>query len=31
MKYKDFTRVDVVTARHQGSKWQITSVETSYK
>ncbi|HTK20422.1 MAG TPA: nuclear transport factor 2 family protein [Mucilaginibacter sp.] len=31
MKYKDFTRVDVVTARHQGNKWLITSVETSYK
>ena len=31
MKYKDFTRVDVITASREGKKWQITSVETSYK
>ena len=31
MKYNDFTRVDVITTTHSGSKWLITSVETSYK
>ena len=31
MKYKDFTRIDVVTASRDGKKWQITNVETSYK
>ncbi|MDO3625073.1 nuclear transport factor 2 family protein [Mucilaginibacter sp. BT774] len=31
MKYKDFTRIDVITASRDGKTWQITSVETSYK
>jgi len=31
MKYTDFTRTDVITAQHEGNKWKITKVETSFK
>jgi hypothetical protein len=31
MKYKDFTRSDVVTARHEGNKWRIIDVQTTYE
>ena len=31
MKYKDFTRTDVVTAERASKGWKITKVETSFK
>jgi hypothetical protein len=31
MKYKDYTRTDVITAERFGKGWKITKVETSFK